>query len=186
MASFQFDARNADELSFVEGDVIEVDMNAPAEPECFYGSCKGRSGLFPQAYVAPYSEDNTPSPFIPVSQASTQSIPANVEVLQGRFHIIIQLELQALKYKPETDFFIEVVVSQYDFEGVEPKHMSFAAGTTIEVTEKQEDWWQGRTSDGKEGWFPSNRVEEKQKKIKATKKAPPFRHFLDIFSWSHS
>ena len=51
--------------------------------------------------------------------------------------------------------------------------MSFAAGTTIEVTEKQEDWWQGRTSDGKEGWFPSNRVEEKQKKIKATKKAPP-------------
>ena len=89
MASFQFDARNADELSFVEGDVIEVDMNAPAEPEWFYGSCKGRSGLFPQAYVAPYSDDNTPSPFIPVPQATTQSIPANVEVLQGRFHIII-------------------------------------------------------------------------------------------------
>ena len=51
--------------------------------------------------------------------------------------------------------------------------MSFIAGTTIEVTEKQEDWWQGRAADGKEGWFPSNRVEEKQKKIKATKKAPP-------------
>ena len=35
-------------FSFNENDVIEVDLNAPAEPEWFFGTCQGRAGLFPQ------------------------------------------------------------------------------------------------------------------------------------------
>ena len=50
-----------------------------------------------------------------------------------------------------------VVTATYAFEGVEAKHMSFQAGATIEVIEKQEDWWHGRIGD-QSGWFPSNRV----------------------------
>ena len=37
-----------DFFSFNENDVIEVDLNAPAEPEWFFGTCQGRAGLFPQ------------------------------------------------------------------------------------------------------------------------------------------
>ena len=85
MASFQFDARNADELSFGEGDVVDVDLNAPAEPEWFYGTCQGRSGLFPQAYVQ-LMEDQATSPFVPVQQP-VQSMPPPTTVIEGTCYL---------------------------------------------------------------------------------------------------
>ena len=78
IASFQFDARNADELSFGEGDIVDVDINAPAEPEWFYGTCDGRRGLFPQAYVSLYQaaeEEESTSPFVPVQTLPVQTMP---------------------------------------------------------------------------------------------------------------
>ena len=53
---------------------------------------------------------------------------------------------------------LEVVTAAYPFNGVEAKHMSFAAGSTIDVLEKQEEWWRGRLKDGTTGWFPKNYV----------------------------
>ena len=51
VASFNFEARNADELSFVEGDVLEIDLDAAVEPEWYFGTKNGQGGLFPQAGV---------------------------------------------------------------------------------------------------------------------------------------
>ena len=85
VASYQFDARNADELSFGEGDVVEVDLNAAAEPEWFYGNCNGRSGLFPQAYVQ-LMENEATSPFVPVQQP-VQAQPAPTTVIEGILYI---------------------------------------------------------------------------------------------------
>ena len=87
VASFQFDARNADELSFGEGDVVDVDLNAPAEPEWFYGTCQGRSGLFPQAYVQ-LMEDQATSPFVPVQQP-VQSMPPPTTVIEGTVSFVL-------------------------------------------------------------------------------------------------
>ena len=53
---------------------------------------------------------------------------------------------------------IETVSAIYPFDGVEPKHMSFAAGSTIDVLEQQEEWWRGRLKDGTTGWFPKSYV----------------------------
>ena len=50
--------------------------------------------------------------------------------------------------------------------------MSFAAGESIEVLEKQEEWWRGRLSDGSNGWFPKNYVATTPVQIAPKKKAP--------------
>jgi len=52
--------------------------------------------------------------------------------------------------------------------------MSFAAGSTIDVLEKQEEWWRGKLKDGTTGWFPKSYVvEEKLEPKKAAKRAAP-------------
>ena len=58
-----------------------MDLNAAAEPEWFYGSCNGRSGLFPQAYVQ-LMENEATSPFVPVQQPA-QAQPAPTTVIEG-------------------------------------------------------------------------------------------------------
>ena len=45
---------------------------------------------------------------------------------------------------PIIETVIETVSAIYPFNGVETKHMSFAAGSTIEVLEQQDEWWRGR------------------------------------------
>lgn len=50
--------------------------------------------------------------------------------------------------------------------------MSFAAGESIEVLEKQEEWWRGRLADGSNGWFPKNYVATTPAQIAPKKKAP--------------
>ena len=66
------------------------------------------------------------------------------------------------------------MTATYDFDGVEPKHMSFKSGSQIEVLEKNDDWWHGRIQGtSTTGWFPSNRAAPPKGPIKTLKKAPP-------------
>lgn len=68
IASFDFDARSPDELSFRDGDIIEVDLGKECEPEWFFGHLNGQSGLFPQGYVTAMEDDSQAmnSSFTPV------------------------------------------------------------------------------------------------------------------------
>ena len=72
---------------------------------------------------------------------------------------------------------LESVVAAYPFSGVEAKHMSFAKGSSIEVLEKQDEWWRGRLKDGTTGWFPKNYVQAdapvKKKEAKRAAPKPP-------------
>ncbi|XP_066452703.1 intersectin-2 isoform X2 [Eleutherodactylus coqui] len=50
-ALYPFEARNADELSFNAGDVIQVDENNTGEPGWLYGCAHGNVGWFPSNYA---------------------------------------------------------------------------------------------------------------------------------------
>lgn len=65
---------------------------------------------------------------------------------------------------------LETVTAAHPFKSDEAKHMSFAAGESVEVLEKQEEWWRGRLPDGSNGWFPKNYVTNAP--IAPKKKAP--------------
>ena len=73
IANYNFEARNNDELSFSEGDVLEIDLNADVEPEWYYGTsiASGKGGLFPQAYVAEAPPDGESAANQVVSSAFT-------------------------------------------------------------------------------------------------------------------
>ena len=55
--------------------------------------------------------------------------------------------------------------------------MSFAKGSSIDVLEKQDEWWRGRLKDGTSGWFPRNYVQSdvpiKKKEAKRAAPKPP-------------
>lgn len=50
-AVYEFSARNADEISFVPGDVIFVPLEQNAEPGWLAGEINGHTGWFPETYV---------------------------------------------------------------------------------------------------------------------------------------
>ncbi|XP_063298170.1 intersectin-2 isoform X2 [Pelobates fuscus] len=50
-ALYQFEARNADELSFNAGDLLQVDEKNAGEPGWLYGCLKGNVGWFPSNYA---------------------------------------------------------------------------------------------------------------------------------------
>lgn len=50
-ALYEFEARNADELSFQPGDIIMVPLEQNAEPGWLAGELKNKTGWFPESYV---------------------------------------------------------------------------------------------------------------------------------------
>ncbi|KAJ9612796.1 uncharacterized protein PV06_06585 [Exophiala oligosperma] len=53
-------------------------------------------------------------------------------------------------------------VALFTFEAEQKDDLGFRKGDVITITERtksKEDWWRGRTADGREGMFPSNYVE---------------------------
>lgn len=56
-AVYEFTARNADEISFVPGDIILVPLEQNAEPGWFAGEINGHTGWFPETYVEKIEND---------------------------------------------------------------------------------------------------------------------------------
>lgn len=56
-AVYEFAARNADEISFVPGDIIFVPLEQNAEPGWLAGEINGHTGWFPETYVEKMDED---------------------------------------------------------------------------------------------------------------------------------
>ncbi|XP_075717098.1 intersectin-2 isoform X3 [Rhinoderma darwinii] len=80
-ALYPFEARNADELSFDGGDVIQVDENNTGEPGWLYGCVQGNVGWFPSNYAEKASEtEKSASPkkalLPPTISVSSTSPPA--------------------------------------------------------------------------------------------------------------
>ncbi|KAM3932370.1 intersectin-2 isoform 2-T2 [Leptodactylus fuscus] len=60
-ALYPFEARNADELSFNAGDLIQVDENNTGEPGWLYGCYQGNVGWFPSNYAEKAPEAEKPA-----------------------------------------------------------------------------------------------------------------------------
>ncbi|XP_053380469.1 proto-oncogene vav-like isoform X3 [Mercenaria mercenaria] len=54
--------------------------------------------------------------------------------------------------------------------GARRRVLPFKINATIEVTQKDHDWWKG-TCDGEEGWFPSQFVEEVRQQLRQSKQS---------------
>lgn len=62
---------------------------------------------------------------------------------------------------PEQAADCNMVIAQYDFAAQQAGDLSFKVGDKVLVLERSEyvnDWWRGRTEDGREGTFPGNYV----------------------------
>ncbi|XP_069829177.1 intersectin-2 isoform X4 [Dendropsophus ebraccatus] len=80
-ALYPFEARNADELSFNAGDIIQVDENNTGEPGWLYGCLQGNVGWFPSNYAEKVPEtEKSASPkkalLPPTISVSSTSPPA--------------------------------------------------------------------------------------------------------------
>ncbi|XP_026148800.1 intersectin-2b isoform X2 [Mastacembelus armatus] len=173
-ALYPFTARNNEELSFNEEDLIEVDEATEREEGWLYGSRQGKMGWFPESYVerlAPLdtASSNTTAAVLLHSQLSnvleaakaagtksaftpTHSPNAASSEIQGQ-QVVGNLLAQALcSWTAKTD-----------------NHLNFNKDDVIHVLEQQENWWLGELN-GERGWFPKTYVillEEERSDIKS-------------------
>ncbi|VDQ09443.1 unnamed protein product, partial [Trichobilharzia regenti] len=58
-------------------------------------------------------------------------------------------------------FQLDRVIARFDFIAKDVGELSLHRGDVIEVISRDdENWWRGRTSDGRSGLFPSNYVDD--------------------------
>ncbi|KPV75271.1 uncharacterized protein RHOBADRAFT_53268 [Rhodotorula graminis WP1] len=174
-ALFDYDADEDNELSLVEGEVLErLEQVDPGWWEA--ENAQGKRGMFPSNYVelidepqdepdAPADKDDEPEPAAaaappppplrplrlpapPAPQAPPPPPMAEPEAEQGQ---------------EDADLGI-TAVAVYDYAAEEDGELSFSEGQLItHINKVDEGWWMGTNADtGLEGLFPENYVEERQ------------------------
>ncbi|XP_045103343.1 intersectin-2-like isoform X17 [Portunus trituberculatus] len=135
-ALYQFDARNADEISFMPGDIIVVTMTEGVEPGWLGGVLHGQTGWFPEAYTEPLDTREAEVASESLVRTQLENIPeeagANVGVQQS---------------------VIGEAVAVFPWRAKQRNHLSFNKGDRITVREQQEQWWYGELNNVG-GWFP--------------------------------
>lgn len=63
-AVYEFNARNAEEITFVPGDIILVPLEQNAEPGWLAGEINGHTGWFPESYVEKMDDGDSVAPSI--------------------------------------------------------------------------------------------------------------------------
>ncbi|XP_050430286.1 intersectin-1 [Adelges cooleyi] len=168
-ALYEFEARNADELSFQPGDIIMVPLEQNAEPGWLAGELKNKTGWFPESYVETVDGTDDIRNIIANRQAPLED---NLVTTQKPLDEICELPENDFGENYETNFSYpptKLVIGQgtavkitaqvlSDWTGTDSSYVSLKAGDTIEVSENQGDWWYGKTSDNSSGWFNKNLV----------------------------
>ncbi|KAM9410329.1 intersectin-2b isoform 2-T2 [Pholidichthys leucotaenia] len=162
-ALYPFTARNNEELSFNEGDIIEVDEMIEREEGWLHGSKQGKMGWFPESYVekvTPGTANSTSAPppsQLPIQSQLSSALEAakaagaksaftpthspNSAAPESQGQVVGNLQAQALcSWTAKTD-----------------NHLSFEKDDVIQVLEQQENWWLGELN-GEKGWFPKTYV----------------------------
>ncbi|XP_073334363.1 SH3 domain-containing protein 19 [Pagrus major] len=148
VARFDFEGEHSDELSFSEGDVIQ--LKAYVGDDWARGQIGAIAGIFPLNFVE-IIEDLPPPP----SQQRTQSTRI---ALPG---MVASPSTQPEVAKPAqvSQSGVEWVVALYDFAGNSDGDLSFQQGDRILISQHiDSDWSCGRLN-GREGMFPSAFVE---------------------------
>jgi len=103
---------------------------------------------------------STPVYTQPVSQPVSQPVNNTPKVEEQK--VVKQAE-PVYTPAPQTAA-LKILVSLYSYDATEAGELTFVEGETITLLEESESgWWRGRLSNGAEGLFPSNFVEEQGK-----------------------
>ncbi|XP_058980761.1 intersectin-1 isoform X2 [Musca domestica] len=151
-AVYEFSARNADEISFVPGDIIFVPLEQNAEPGWLAGEINGHTGWFPETYVEKMEED------LAATQSYTTAQDTYNDNSQGYGTTTTDTAAVAstdAAYNGDVEYYI----AAYPYESAEAGDLTFSAGEMVMVIKKEGDWWTG-TIGNRTGMFPSNYVQK--------------------------
>ncbi|XP_037882780.1 intersectin-1 isoform X1 [Glossina fuscipes] len=148
-AVYEFSARNADEISFMPGDIILVPLEQNAEPGWLAGEISGHTGWFPETYVEKLEEVDTAQTY--AAQDTYNDNSQNYE----------STTVEATEVSGDNAYNgeVEYYIAAYPYESGEVGDLTFSAGEMIMVIKKEGDWWTG-TIGNRTGMFPSNYVQK--------------------------
>ncbi|XP_030380482.1 intersectin-1 isoform X2 [Scaptodrosophila lebanonensis] len=154
-AVYEFTARNAEEITFVPGDIILVPLEQNAEPGWLAGEINGHTGWFPESYVEKLDGEYGSSNVATAIAAEPEILPAATDSYNDN-SAITEPELTSASAAPGD---IEYYIAAYPYESAEEGDLSFSAGEMVMVIKKEGEWWTG-TIGNRTGMFPSNYVQK--------------------------
>lgn len=166
-AVYEFNARNAEEITFVPGDMILVPLEQNAEPGWLAGEINGHTGWFPESYVEKLEDESTA-----LATAAAVAVPdvADPQTLTDSYldnsALAAQTQLTtgadatvAAAATAAGAGDVEYYIAAYPYESAEDGDLSFGAGEMVMVIKKEGEWWTG-TIGNRTGMFPSNYVQK--------------------------
>ncbi|SPP82145.1 intersectin-1 isoform X3 [Drosophila guanche] len=164
-AVYEFNARNAEEITFVPGDLILVPLEQNAEPGWLAGEINGHTGWFPESYVEKLEEEGLagaavtstiePAVIDEPAAASSSINPYSADTYNDNINVAPSLDADLTSSGSEIEYYI----AAYPYESAEDGDLSFGAGEMVMVIKKEGEWWTG-TIGNRTGMFPSNYVQK--------------------------
>ncbi|KAM6971939.1 SH3 domain-containing protein 19 [Aplochiton taeniatus] len=146
LARFDFEGERSNELSFSEGDVIQ--LKEYLGDDWARGQMGAYSGIFPLNFVEVVEDLPSPRP------AQQKTSPSKIALPGMAASPISQTAAKLAKPIQAAPPAAEWAVALYDFSGESEEDLSFQQGDHILVTQHLDaDWWSGRLN-GREGFFP--------------------------------
>ncbi|KAH8366469.1 hypothetical protein KR084_010116 [Drosophila pseudotakahashii] len=167
-AVYEFNARNAEEITFVPGDIILVPLEQNAEPGWLAGEINGHTGWFPESYVEKLDDGGAAA-----VAAVEPEIVAEVAAVADTYNDNINTsEAPAASADLNAAGDIEYYIAAYPYDSAEDGDLSFGAGEMVMVIKKEGEWWTG-TIGSRTGMFPSNYVQKADVGTASTVTADP-------------
>nr|XP_036677103.1 intersectin-1 isoform X3 [Drosophila suzukii] len=167
-AVYEFNARNAEEITFVPGDIILVPLEQNAEPGWLAGEINGHTGWFPESYVEKL-DDSVVAPVAAVEPEVVAEVAAVADTYNDNI-TISEAPAAAADLTAAGD--VEYYIAAYPYESAEEGDLSFGAGEMVMVIKKEGEWWTG-TIGSRTGMFPSNYVQKADVGTASTAPADP-------------
>ncbi|XP_015021343.2 intersectin-2 isoform X2 [Drosophila mojavensis] len=164
-AVYEFNARNAEEITFVPGDIILVPLEQNAEPGWLAGEINGHTGWFPESYVEKLEDGSTALatgeavavPSVADTAATLTNSYLDNNALAAQSALAATDAAAAVTDAALGD--VEYYIAAYPYESAEEGDLSFSAGEMVMVIKKEGEWWTG-TIGNRTGMFPSNYVQK--------------------------
>ncbi|XP_017082491.1 intersectin-2 isoform X3 [Drosophila eugracilis] len=154
-AVYEFNARNAEEITFVPGDIILVPLEQNAEPGWLAGEINGHTGWFPESYVEKL-DDGGAAPVAAVEPEVNAQIATVADTYNDNINTSAAPAASAdLSAAGDVEYYI----AAYPYDSAEDGDLSFGAGEMVMVIKKEGEWWTG-TIGNRTGMFPSNYVQK--------------------------
>ncbi|XP_037621613.1 SH3 domain-containing protein 19 isoform X2 [Sebastes umbrosus] len=148
VARFDFEGENSGELTFTEGD--EIQLKAYVGQDWARGQLGDSTGIFPLNFVE-VIEDLPPATIQPKRKSIGIALPGMVKSPGTR----PEVAKPAQASRPSAVW----VVALYDYAGTSDSDLSFQQGDRIQISQQIDAEWSSGRLNGKEGMFPSAFVE---------------------------